>query len=367
MGLFENMLKDTETLFKNEVALSFDFHPKPLMYRDVEQRQMANCIKPLFQNRDGYSLLIHGRPGIGKTIAVKQVLQELNEAETSEAEIIPLYINCWQKNTTYKIVIDICEQIDYTFTQNKKTEELLKIAIARLNKSSVVFVFDEIDKAEDYDFLYTFLEQIYRKSILLISNYKEWLIQLDPRIKSRLNPQLLDFRTYNQQETKGILEQRKEHAFYNVWDNDAFNIIVEKTFQLKDIRAGLHLMNISGHFAENEASRKISKKHVELAIEKLDELSVKDLGLEEDKQFILSIIKLNTGKKIGDLFKSYQENGGKMSYKTFKRRIEDLERGKFVSIKTVTGGDEGSTSIVTYLSANGNTKSADSTKKLTDF
>lgn len=366
MGLFENILKDTETLFKNEVALSFDFHPKPLMYRDVEQRQMANCIKPLFQNRDGYSLLVHGKPGIGKTIAVKQVLQEVSETDEAE-NIISLYINCWQKNTTYKIIIDICEQIDYTFTQNKKTEELLKIAIARLNKSCVVFVFDEIDKVEDYDFLYTFLEQIYRKSILLISNYKEWLIQLDPRIKSRLNPQLLDFRTYNQQETKGILEQRKEHAFYNVWDNDAFNIIVEKTFQLKDIRAGLHLMNVSGHFAENEASRKISKKHVELAIEKLDELSIKDLGLEEDKQFILSIIKLNTGKKIGDLFKSYQENGGKMSYKTFKRRIEDLEKGKFVSTKTVTGGDEGSTSIVTYLSANGNTKSADSTKKLTDY
>lgn len=359
MGLFEGMLKENESLFRNEVALSFDFQPKPLKYRDQEQRQMAEAIKPLFQNRDGTHLLIHGKPGIGKTIAVKQVLQELGETDTGDdIEITPLYINCWQKNTTYKIVIDICEQVGYMLTQNKKTEELVKIIVQKLNKACVVFVFDEIDKVEDYDFLYTFLEQIYKKTIFLISNYKEWLIELDQRIKSRLNPQLLDFRPYNDAETKGILEQRKEVAFHpGVWENDAFAKVVNKTCELKDIRTGLHLMKSSGQNAENEASRKIKLNHVENAIKKLDELHVKDLSLEDEKQFILDIVKLNTGKKIGDLYKIYQENGGKSSYKTFTRKIDDLESGKFISVKTNTGGEGGSTSIIEYKSV----------KKLTDF
>ncbi|MFH1439587.1 MAG: AAA family ATPase [Candidatus Woesearchaeota archaeon] len=363
MGLFDEMLKDNETLFRNDVALSFDFHPKPLKFRDSEQKIMAVSIKPLFKGRDGTHLLIHGKPGIGKTIAVKQVLLELEETDVSddEPEITTLYLNCWQKNTTYKIVMNICEQIGYALTQNKKTEELLKVIVNRLNKCSVVFVFDEIDKVEDYDFLYTFLEQIYRKTIFLISNYKEWLIQLDPRIKSRLNPQLLDFRTYDDKETRGILEQRKEFAFQpGVWENDAFIKVVEKTFQTNDIRSGLHLMKSSGQIAENEASRKIKNKHVELAIKKLDELSVKDLGLEDERQFILNIIKINTansGKKIGELYKIYQENSGKSSYKTFKRKIDDLAKGKFISAKTISGGDGGSTSIISYMSV----------KKLTEF
>ena len=352
------MLKDKESLFKNEVALSFDFHPKPLKYRDTEQKQMAEAIKPLFSSRDGINLLLHGKPGIGKTIAVKQVLQELEETDTGDTDIVTLYVNCWQKNTTYKIVIDICEHIGYMLTQNKKTEELIKVIVQRLNKSAVVLVFDEIDKAEEYDFLYTFLEQLYKKTILLISNYKEWLIQLDQRIKSRLNPQLLDFRTYTDMETKGILEQRKEFAFYpGVWEADAFARIVEKTCELKDIRTGLHLMKSSGLIAENEASRKIKMSHIEAAVKKLDELHVKDLSLEDEKQFILDIIKLNSGKKIGDLYKMYQENGGKASYKTFSRKIDDLESGQFITVKTSTGGEGGSTSLIEYKSV----------KKLTDF
>ena len=42
----------------------------------------------------------------------------------------------------------MCEQLNYVFTQNKKTDELYKDIIKILNKKKVVFVFDEIDKAD---------------------------------------------------------------------------------------------------------------------------------------------------------------------------------------------------------------------------
>lgn len=356
MGLFDDMLKDSETIFKNELALDFSFHPKPLMFRDKEQRRIALCMKPLFAARDGENMLVYGTPGIGKTVAIKQVF---NEIEEKSDEIIPVYINCWQKNTTYKIVMDICETIGYSFVQNKKTEELMKIVLQHFNKSSVAFVFDEIDKAEEYDFLYTFLEQVYKKSIILVSNQKEWLIQLDQRIKSRLNPSLLEFKSYNQQETHGILEQRKDFAFVpNCWENDAFRTIVEKTYKLGDIRVGLHLMRNAANLAENESSRKIRNKHVIDSLDKLSELSPKQhLELQDESEFILNVIKLNSGKKIGELYKIYKENKGAASYKTFQRRIEKLKEGKFINVKKIVGGDSGSTSIVTFQSM----------KKLTDY
>lgn len=343
------MLKEGESLFKNEVALDFSFQPKLLPYREKEQRHMASCIKPLFQNMNGRNMLIYGKPGIGKTVALKHVFMELEE---EVEEVLPLYINCWQKNTSYKIVIDLCDQIGYKFTQNKKTEELWKIVQERLNKTSVALALDEVDKLEEFDIIYILLEDIYRKSMFLISNFKEWFINLDNRIKSRLNAELLEFNPYSCEETKGILEQRKEYAFVeNVWNEDAFKLIVDASFGVKDIRTGLHLMRESGLLAEDASAKKITIEQVKNAVKKLDQLGVKDdLNLDDETDFILELVKLNSGKKIGDLFKIYQDNKGKSSYKTFKRKIDKLEEGKFISTKKIPGGAEGSTTMVTYES-----------------
>ena len=67
MGLFDAMLGADETLFKNEIALSFDYIPKILPYREEKQKAIAACIKPLLQQRNGRNAFVFGTPGIGKT------------------------------------------------------------------------------------------------------------------------------------------------------------------------------------------------------------------------------------------------------------------------------------------------------------
>ncbi len=356
MGLFDSMLKDNETLFRNELALDFNYQPKLIKYREQEQRTIASCIAPLFQKRNGKNLLIHSAPGFGKTFSVKHIFQEIEEEHDG---ITVLYINCWQKNTSFKIILELCDLLGYKFTQNKKTEELFKIVQQQLNKTSVVLCFDEIDKLEEFDLLYTLLEEIYRKTMLFISNYKEWYVQLDERLRSRLNMDLLEFKPYNAGEIYGILEERMQFAFYeHVFDKDAFQLIVDKTNQTKDVRTGLHLLKEAGNVAELASSRKITKEHAAKAIEKLDSLSVKqDLPVEEDDQILLALIKQNSDQKIGELFKKYNDTGGLLSYKTFQRKIAKLEAGKFISVKKVTGGPDGTTTIVSF----------ENVKKLTDF
>jgi archaeal cell division control protein 6 len=354
--MFEDMLKDSESLFKNDVALDFSFQPKLLKYREKEQKYIASCIRPLFNNMNGRNIFVYGRPGIGKTIAVQKLLEEIEEQYD---EVIPIYINCWQKNTSYKVAIDICEAVGYKFTQNKKTEELFKILENIINRRCAVFVFDEIDKAEEIDFIYTLLEKIYRKSIVMITNSKDWLLELEDRIKSRLASDTMEFKPYNAEETRGILEQRKELAFVpGVWEKDAFDRAVAKTIELQDIRSGLHILKEAGLTAEHGSSRKITAEHVETAVKKLDTMAIKSSAdLEDDTKQMLDIVKDGSGKKIGDLFRDYQAKGGESSYKTFQRKIAKLEENGFVSLKKISGGPEGSTTIVNYLK----------TAKLTDF
>src|SRR3989338_1581632 len=121
MGLFDNMLKEEESLFLDTLPLDVDFMPGIIKHREQEQQYIATCIKPLLQKRSGKNLFITGSPGIGKTVAVKHVLQELKK-ETENIETV--YVNCWKKDTAHKIALEICDQLDYKFVHNKDTTDL---------------------------------------------------------------------------------------------------------------------------------------------------------------------------------------------------------------------------------------------------
>jgi archaeal cell division control protein 6 len=351
MGLFDNVLGQGESLIKNEDALDFEFLPKVLPFREKEQRTIAECIKPLFQQRSGRNSVMFGPPGIGKTAAARHVLNELEEQTD---EIFSLYVNCWQHNSSYKVLVEICDQLGYRLVQNKKTTDLYKVVASMVNKKCAVFVFDEIDKCEEYDFLYFILNDIYKKGIILITNFDSWLVNLDSRIKSRLMAQAIEFKQYTEYETREIMKQRMGYAFPpGVWEDAAFDKVVKKTFEIKDIRTGLFLMRESSLSAEGASRKKVSVADVEKALARLDNFSIKDSAeLEEDTKFVLDIVKENSGKKIGDLFNIYQEKGGKHTYKTFQRKIAELDQNSFISTRKQTG-DGGNTTIVE--------------KKLTDY
>jgi len=357
MTLFKDMLGADESLFKNELALDYSFLPKILPHREAQQRYLATCIKPLLMGKNGKNLFVYGAPGIGKTAALRFVLNELEEESD---DVIPIYINCWQKNTTFKIIAEICNIIGYKLTHNKRTEELFEIVKNILNKKAAVFAFDEVDKLEDYDFLYSILEDIYRKSIILITNYSDWFEDMDDRVKSRLMSETLEFQPYNLSETRDILKQRSGYAFVlGVWEHDAFELIVKKAADAQDMRTGLHLMREAGNIAEDKSSRKITLQHAEEALKKIDTFTIKkSADLTEDEQSILDIVKKNSDKKIGDLYTIYKETGGKLAYKSFQRKIDRLQKNKFITVKKTSGGKEGNTTIVKYASP---------IKKLTEF
>ncbi len=344
MSLFDDVLGSGESLFRNEDALEYEFLPKLLPYRENEQRELARLIAPLLEGRNGRNALVHGAPGIGKTAAARFVLRELEEEHD---EVYVCYVNCWQANTTYKVLLELCDALGFKFTQNKNSSELLKVVASIINKKAAVLVFDEIDKAEEQDFLYSLLEELFKKSIILITNYKSWLLELDERIKSRLTPELIEFRQYNAQETKGILEQRRDVAFVpGVWQPDAFKLVVEKAAGAKDIRTGLYVMRQAALKAEAKASKHVLVEHVQEALGSMDEFTIKSSAdLNEEERFIYDVVKQHDGKKIGELYNLYKKEGGQVSYKTFQRKLAALDEGKFITLTRQTG-EGGNTTIV---------------------
>jgi len=337
--LFKNILGDNETLFKDPLVLDYEFVPEEVKGREEEKQFIALSIKPLFYGKSGKNLFIYGLPGIGKTVSCRHVLKELNE-ETDDIKTI--YVNCWKKNSAHKVILEICNQINYKFTMNRTTEELIDKISQVLNKSSSVIIFDEIDKLKkEIDFLYNLLEDLQRKTIILITNEKEFLQEIDTRIKSRLNLDELEFKPYNLEQISQILKQRAEYAFQkNVFSEDALELIAEKTFELKDLRTGIYLLKESGDQAELKASRKIEEIHVEKAIEKVNKLNVRTDKAKESS--LLSLIKINNGKPARDLFKLYSKD---VSFKTFMRELNDLAQSSLVELKEINEA-EGKKTIV---------------------
>ena len=333
--LFKKVLRDDESLFKDQLVLDYEFVPPDVKGRIKEKEFIAFCIKPLFSERSGKNILAYGIPGIGKTVSCRHVLDELKK-ETSE--ISPIYINCWKKNSAHKVVLEICKQIGYNFIANRTTEELLDKISRILNKKASVIVFDEFDKLKkDVDFLYNLIEDVSKKTIIIITNDKDWLTNLDSRIKSRLFLEELEFKPYNQNEVFEILKQRIDFAFFpNVFSDEALETIVNKTFELKDVRTGIYLLKETGDFAELEASRTITKEHAIKAINKLDKLNVRSDRVEEKNDELLKLIEENKNITTSDLFKKYSKN---ISYKTLLRRLQDMQKTGLVELKTINKGE----------------------------
>ena len=350
MGLFKDMLGGGESLFKNEEALDLDFVPKLLPFRDQQQHHVARCIKPLLEGRNGTNMFIHGAPGIGKTAAIKWVFRDL--ADTTD-DVHVVYVNCWQRNTSYQVLLGICDELGYAFTQNKRQDELMEIIKGMCNKKAVVFCFDEIDKVEDLDFLYSILQDIFKRSVILITNYKEWLGDMEQRVKSRFLPDVIEFKPYNRDETKKILQDRVGFAFVpGCWNAEALDIIVDKAAHAQDIRSGIFLMRQAALAAENASSRKIMPEHAQSAVAKLSDMLVQRTDdLEDDTKLVLDVIKAAGGGKSGDLFKVYKEKSGEGSYKTFARKVEKLAKAVLIKTNKIVGGPEGTTTLITLSSS----------------
>ncbi len=244
VGLFENRLGANESVFANELALDFDYLPPVIKFREEQQAAIADGIKPLFANRPGRNVVVFGSPGIGKTAAVRAVLREV---EKESDEIHQVYINCWKKESAFKIAADLCEQVGYKWVHNKRSDELFAAAAEIINRKSAVIVLDEADKLADFSALYAILEDMQRKCVILVTNDTSFLAELDMRVRSRLMPTMLEFKPYSFDESLGIIQQRVEYAFApNGISVPAVRLIAKQAFDVADMRAGLFLLREAG-------------------------------------------------------------------------------------------------------------------------
>ena len=73
--IFESF--DKNTIFKDKSLLQNNHHPKNIIHRDEQIKQIASILAPVLRGERPSNLFLYGKTGTGKTLSTQYVREEL--------------------------------------------------------------------------------------------------------------------------------------------------------------------------------------------------------------------------------------------------------------------------------------------------
>ena len=317
-----------KSIIKNREILHFTYIPDIIQHRTSEQELVTQSLLPILKHSRPSNLLVYGKPGTGKTLVVKKVINKIQDrVEKSNFPIKLVYSNSKEETTLYGLLVSFGRQLGLTDKELPGTglaiSEVFKRILTSIDESKInaIFVIDEIDYLAQLisktgkDILYQLTranERLKQGSLTLvgISNDLTFKEKLDPRVISSLGEEEVVFTNYNVEQIKKILEERIKEAFIpNSVEEPALNLCAALAGgEHGDARRAIDLIRVAGEIAERQQSDKVTKDHVREASLKIEEnkeeTSLKSYPLHE-KLVILAIMKAG-GSSTGEIYSAYK-------------------------------------------------------------
>jgi len=276
--------EEVRSLYKNQSVFAEDYNPqstKEVLHRQAQFEEIVKCIHITAKGVRS-ELYIFGVSGVGKTYAVKAILNEL--AERLNEKFQYAWINCKTISplSEYQIMKEISIQIKTSkkWGPGHSTKDIEDSVIAKHKEKPLLIVFDEADALAKklLRLLYTFFDK--GVSQILISNVFRWVEDAGMRIKSRSQNNNIIFGAYSKDEMRDILRFLAEKGLKEgVISEKILEKIAEYTTEkfLGDVRKGKYLMSIAVDLAIKEGVNAVTVEHVTEAIPKVEPTSLKDV------------------------------------------------------------------------------------------
>jgi len=329
------------SIFKNEQVLDPEYLPELLPHREHQIERIANNLTPASKGRKPQNMFIFGIPGIGKTASAKFVFRKFEEFSD---RVKTVYINTWDYNTSHAILAKLVVELGF-FVQRRglSKDEVLERLVEALKKSkSIIICLDEVDQLikKDERALYDLLRlnQYVNNPIglVMISNYRDIFINVEPRIKSSLDVENVEFKRYTLQEMKDILLKRCRNAFRpGVLEDGVILLCANHAVQRGgDVRLGLECLRKAARISENENTNKITVKYVKQVLKDVKQVKLKMMK-EKLKGVEKNIVSLLTEDETTstEFHKKYIKNFGKISQFALMRYVKNLQKDGIIKIR----------------------------------
>lgn len=360
-----------KTIFSNEDVLRENYTPDELLERDDERKKYKEGLKPVINGSTPNNLLVYGQTGVGKTLASRIMLDDLEESaqDVDGVSVRHVWVNC-QVSSSYQVAINIVNSFRDSSNQISKTGhakdsvyEMMWDEINDADETHVLIVLDEIDEmGTDADLLYDIPRaKDNNKAVdsevgfIGISNDFTFKDNLPARVQSSLCQMDIHFRAYTPQELEPILKQRSEEAFYSdALDEGVVPLVA--ALAGNDTGSARHAINIlhkAGSLARMNDEDSVKAEHAYKAQDLVEKGRIVDelRSLPTQSHLVLlSLLNLEqrgkTPARKKDVYQMYsavaEDTGnGKKTSRTVHNRLSDLALSGFLTLSEVNKGKSG--------------------------
>jgi Cdc6-like AAA superfamily ATPase len=243
---------------------------KPLC-RDEDLNEMASSLADLFTLGQGKNLFIVGKPGTGKTLCVKYLLEEIRRhARETSFPLAAVYVNAGMSRGPYHTILEIVRALGVEVPNSGVQMFRLKQHFETiLREKAIVIGIDEVDALllKEREPLVYYLNRQSRTTLILVSNRIRDASNLPERALSTLQPRLIRLSSYGVEEAKIILRERAQKTLKpGTFTDELLDPIATLASKVADIRIGFAVLLSAAHNAEQRGKPQIEAEDVEAAV-----------------------------------------------------------------------------------------------------